>query len=273
MSTHTPPTLNVNVRSILGHPFAQAIVLLILAYVFIVYGLPLIAGLATGSPAPTPASIVTLYMGMVVVVVLLYLSSNEETWRRFKQPVVRVLTERHNRPVVILRWVILILLRVLAGYLAYSNIQTTVEAPAELRAIHPAPPTTIQFRGTTLNIQGLENPLREDQANLERNVQAGAAIYSGNCVFCHGDALNGQGHLAQGLNPQPANFTDPGTIAQLQESYLFWRIAKGGPGLPTESAPWNSAMPAWEDKLSAEEIWQVILYLYSATGYSPRTWE
>jgi mono/diheme cytochrome c family protein len=273
VNTRTLPKTTSRAREFFTHPLAQAIIIWIVAYLFIVYGLPLIAGLTTGSPAPTPASIVTLYMGMVTVVVLLYVSSNEETWRRFKQPIVTLLTEQHNRAVVILRWVILILLPLLAGYVAFTNIRTTVEAPAELRAIHPAPPTTIQFQSETINIQGLENPLRADQANFEKNVQAGAAVYASHCVVCHGDALNGQGHFAHGLNPQPANFTDPGTIAQLQESYLFWRIAKGGPGLPTESAPWNSSMPAWEDKLSEEEIWQVILYLYHATGYSPRTWE
>jgi mono/diheme cytochrome c family protein len=255
------------------HPLVQAVMLLIIAYVFIVYGLPLIAGLTTGSAAPTPASIVTLYMGMVTVVVLLYISSNEATWRQFQQPIVTLLTERHTRWVVWLRRALLVLFPLLAGYLVYAGIQTTVEAPAELRSIHPAPPTTIQFQGQTLNIQGLENPLRADQANFDKNVQAGAAVYASHCVVCHGDALNGHGLFAHGLNPQPANFTDVGTIAQLQESYLFWRIAKGGPGLPTESAPWNSSMPAWEDKLSEEEIWQVIMYLYQATGYSPRTWE
>src|SRR5207249_11069200 len=61
--------------------------------------------------------------------------------------------------------------------------------------------------------------------------------------------------------------------AMLQEAYLFWRIAKGGPGLPKESKPWNSVMPAWEDRLSAEDIWKVIMYLYDATGYQPRRWE
>ncbi|HKZ75863.1 MAG TPA: c-type cytochrome, partial [Actinomycetota bacterium] len=82
--------------------------------------------------------------------------------------------------------------------------------------------------------------------------------------------LDGGGHFAHGFNPAPANFVDPGTIAQLSEGYLFWRIAKGGPGLPKESAPWNSAMPAWEDRLTEEEIWQVIYYLYATTGVPPR---
>jgi hypothetical protein len=58
----------------------------------------------------------------------------------------------------------------------------------------------------------------------------------------------------------------------LTESFLFWRIAKGGPGLPGESTPWDSAMPVWENFLSEKEIWQVILYLYDATPWEPRTW-
>ncbi|MBI3538301.1 MAG: cytochrome c [Chloroflexi bacterium] len=264
---------SLKVRTIFAHPFAQAIVLEIFAYLLFVYALPFIAGIATGKPAPTPVSIVTLYMGIVTVVVLLYFSSNEATWSQFKRPVITILTEQQNRTTVIIRWVIFILLPLLAGFQAYSGLQTTVEAPAELRSIHPAPPTAIQFKGKTLNIQGLNNPLRADQANFAKNVQAGAAVYTSRCVFCHGDALDGRGIFAQGINPSPANFTDPGTIAQLQESYLFWRIAKGGPGLPTESAPWNSSMPTWEDLLNENEIWQVIMYLYSATGYSPRTWQ
>ena len=47
---------------------------------------------------------------------------------------------------------------------------------------------------------------------------------------------------------------------------MFWRIAKGGPGLPREGTPWNSAMPAWEDLLTEDEIWAVIIFLYEQTG-------
>ena len=56
----------------------------------------------------------------------------------------------------------------------------------------------------------------------------------------------------------------------LQESFLFWRIAKGGPGMPEEGGPWDSAMPAWEDFLTEEEIWDVILFLYDFNDYRPR---
>jgi mono/diheme cytochrome c family protein len=93
------------------------------------------------------------------------------------------------------------------------------------------------------------------------------------CLPCHGDLLDGKGHFAHAFNPAPLAFSDAGTIAQLTESFVFWRIAKGGPGLPREGAPWNSAMPAWEETLTEDEIWAVILFLYTQSGFQPRRWE
>ena len=136
-----------------------------------------------------------------------------------------------------------------------------------------APPDAIQFKGKDFKIAGADNPLRKDQAAFAKHVAAGGEIYIRNCMYCHGDNLDGKGHFAHGFNPPPANFQDPGTIAMLQEAYLFWRIAKGGPGLPKEATPWNSVMPPWEDRLSEEQIWQVIMYLYAATNQQPRRWE
>ena len=104
-------------------------------------------------------------------------------------------------------------------------------------------------------------------------MEEGQRVYYQNCYHCHGDHLAGDGPFAKAFNPRPANFQDVGTIAQLQESYLFWRITKGGPGLPNESGPGLSAMPRWEGRLNENEIWSVILFLYEATGHPPRTWE
>ena len=123
-----------------------------------------------------------------------------------------------------------------------------------------------------MTLDGLENPLRSS-GSVEDHTAEGKRVYYENCLACHGDALNGLGHYAQGFNPAPLNFQDVGTIAQLTESFLFWRIAKGGPGLPNEGAPWNSAMPAWENFLTEDEIWSVIIFLYEQTGHSPRAWE
>jgi mono/diheme cytochrome c family protein len=32
-------------------------------------------------------------------------------------------------------------------------------------------------------------------------------------------------------------------------------------------------MPAWQDFLTEDEIWQVILFIYAGSGSTPRTWD
>jgi DMSO reductase family type II enzyme heme b subunit len=91
-------------------------------------------------------------------------------------------------------------------------------------------------------------------------------------IYYH-TSLFGQGHFGEAFTPRPANFQDVGTIAQLQESYLFWRITTGGPGLPREGAPWASAMPVWHEMLKEDEVWKIITFLYDYTGHVPRSWE
>jgi mono/diheme cytochrome c family protein len=171
------------------------------------------------------------------------------------------------------RGALLVLLPALVGWVAYGRVRTEVTAPPSFRSIHPAPPSEITFRGKAMTLTGLENPLRAYPDSFAAFVALGKRTYYQNCLPCHGDHLDGQGHFAPGFNPLPANFQDNGTIAQLTESFVFWRIAKGGPGLPSEGTPWNSAMPKWEDFLTEREIWTVILFLYDQTGWKPRTWE
>jgi mono/diheme cytochrome c family protein len=223
-----------------------------------------------GIRPPAPWSVLTLYMAIVLMAVLVYVSSDSDSWRAFQRPIWSTLVDPDKR---FLRRVLIVVVPLLFGYYAYTQAAARPQAPPELRAVHPAPPGSIQFRGKEINIQGFDNPLRKDAAAFRAQVAAGAEIYIRNCVYCHGDNLDGHGLFAYGFNPPPANFEDPGTIAMLQEAYLFWRIAKGGPGLPKESTPWNSVMPSWEDRLTEEQIWQVIMYLYDATGQKPRRWE
>jgi mono/diheme cytochrome c family protein len=253
-----------SLRSYLEHPFWQAAGILVLAFLVVVYGIPLLPGSAL-----VPKSVVLQYMATVLVGVLIYVSDNEERWRRFKDPINAMLVEPRLK---LIRAGVLAAVTLVVGCLTYGQVKASVAAPPNLRSIHPAPPAEITFRGKTMTLAGLENPLRS-QGDIAQHVAVGRRVYYQNCVPCHGDHLDGQGHYAAGFNPIPLNFQDNGTIAQLTESFVFWRIAKGGPGLPREGTPWNSAMPAWEDFLTEEEIWSVVLFLYDQTGWTPRTWE
>jgi mono/diheme cytochrome c family protein len=246
--------------SFLRSRFVQSVIVLVIAFCLFRFGIR----------PPAPWSVIKLYMTVVLLAVLVYVSSDSDSWREFLRPMRDTLVKPERR---FFRLALMIVIPLLLGYYAYTQAAARPEAPAELRAVHPAPPASIQFRGKEINISGVDNPLRKDAASFRKHVEAGGAIYIRNCMYCHGDNLDGHGRFAPALNPPPANFEDPGTIAMLQESYLFWRIAKGGPGLPRESQPWNSVMPAWEDRLTEEQIWQVIMYLYDATGRQPRRWE
>jgi mono/diheme cytochrome c family protein len=224
-----------------------------------------------GFVTPIPFSVVVIYMFITTLALTAYVSSSAVRREEFLAPLVALVNEDRLRPLLA---AMLVLLPALAAAGAWFGSQEKLEAPAFGRTVHPAPPDTIQFGDKTIDLIRGHNPLREletkDAAAFRAHVENGRKTYYRNCHFCHGDAMAGDGMYAHGLNPIPTNFTDSGTIAQLEENFLFWRIATGGPGLPAEGGPWDSAMPAWEKFLKEEEIWEVILFLYDHTGQRPR---
>jgi mono/diheme cytochrome c family protein len=219
---------------------------------------------------PIPSSVVRLYMGIVSLALAAYVTSAARRREEFLAPLLALATEPRRRGLL---GAVLVLLPAAAAANVLLGARTTIEAPSFGRTVHPAPPETITVHDRNVDLGHGANPFREleqkDPAQFRLHVENGRRTYYRNCVFCHGDGMTGDGLYARGLNPIPTNFTE-GTIEQLQESYLFWRISKGGPGLPAEGGPWDSAMPAWERFLSEQEIWEVITFLYDFTGKRPR---
>lgn len=107
-------------------------------------------------------------------------------------------------------------------------------------------------------------------ALLEKTLFEGRALYAMNCRPCHGDSVSGDGPMADGFKLRPINFTDNGTIETIVQGYTFWRVANGGPGLPVEATPWDSAMPEWKLNLTEEERWRIILAEYDFAQKTPR---
>jgi hypothetical protein len=249
------------------HPLGQVVLIMVAAFVIFKFGIWLIPPLLGLASAPVPNSVLLQYMITVLVGALLYISDNDARWAEFKAPIHGTLVRPERRP---LRIALLALVPLGVGLLTFLMVRPSVAAPPMLRSIHPAPPARINFRGETMVLAEMRNPLRA--GNVTEAYETGRVIYYRNCMPCHGDDLAGSGYYAHGLNPAPIDFTDSGTLPQLSESFVFWRIAKGGVGLPREGAPWNSAMPAWEDFLTEDEIWAVIVFLYEQVGRQPRSW-
>mgnify|MGYP001159491489 FL=1 len=229
-----------------------------------------------------PWTLFITYMVMWSIGTFLYISQDPETFREFRAPIVKTIIGEYK----LARIVVFTALPILVGFATYNTIYPSFQEPVELRTVHPAPPATTKVHGKTYPLESTNNPFRIDEQDNYKDsfpfldadkheymkyVTEGGTIFFQNCHYCHGDQLNGLGMFSHVFNPTPANFIDPGTIAMLQEAFLFWRVSKGGPGLPNESTPWSSAMPPWEEHLKTEEIWKVILFEYWYTGWHPRT--
>ena len=227
------------------------------------YGVPWLAVLVGASqvPAPVPGFALVIYLSCTALGALVYASSDERRWQHFVSPVVRLFAvsrEGRRRSQLL----VLGLLPVLAGWAAWQRVIPRTQTAAGLRVQHPTLPG---------QYSELRNPLRELPEDQRRAAeQEGVVLYQKNCRPCHGTLADGDGPLARGLRLRPVNFTDPGTIATVVEPYVFWRIKEGGVGLPGTATPWNSAMPAWKDQLTEDQIWRIIMAEYATAGKEPR---
>jgi mono/diheme cytochrome c family protein len=196
-----------------------------------------------GFKAPIPASVIMIYMGIISIALLAFVSSSEQRREEVSRPLVRVMTEKRFFP----------------------------------RTVHPASPPEITVHDKKIEVESGDSPFRQLETSnpeeFKKHVENGRRVYYQNCVFCHGDNLAGNGMFVHGLDPIPTNFADGDTIANLRETFLMWRVSKGGPGLPEEGGPWDTAMPAWEKFLKEDEMWDVVLFLYNFTNERPRARE
>ncbi len=139
------------------------------------------------------------------------------------------------------------------GSLSHTSNTFAFDSPSESDM-----PLSMEINGKGISLQNLAPPTtKSDQA-----LSDGASIYIKNCVLCHGDLLDGKGLYSESFYPSPANFLLPQSILSKPKSYTFWRVMKGGPGLPKKYAPWNSAMPAWDGVLTENQAWKVIHFIY-----------
>jgi mono/diheme cytochrome c family protein len=227
-----------------------------------------------GFTAPIPSSVISIYMGIVSLALLAYMSSSQARRDEVARPLVTLMTDKRYTALLA---VTVVAIPALAAANVYVKMSVPIQPPLFSRTVHPASPSEITVHDKKIDLDNGENPFRQlETSNPEefrKHVENGRRVYYRNCVFCHGDNMSANGMFVHGLDPIPTNFADKGTIPMLRETFLFWRISKGGPGLPEEGGPWDTAMPAWEQLLKEDEIWDAILFLYDFTGQRPRAKE
>jgi mono/diheme cytochrome c family protein len=84
----------------------------------------------------------------------------------------------------------------------------------------------------------------------DQSIAMGAINYSTHCQNCHGDKGDGKGPRAGDLSIAPSDFTDAHAMGLVTDGELFWKISHG-----------RRPMPAFQDKLSAAERWQLVDFI------------
>lgn len=93
----------------------------------------------------------------------------------------------------------------------------------------------------------------------------GKALYTENCLACHGESGTGDGVMVQGLPPydpmkmgqestRPPDFSDPAVLLGASPALLEGKIIRGGMG---------TGMPYWGTIFTDEQIRSLVLYLYT----------
>lgn len=210
---------------------------------------------------PLPANLTNFYMMFVLAGVVIYITLEERRIAEFLD----FISLRSKVPLIwdVLRKAIIIIIPFFVAYNVYAREKNAYAPPAELFQPHVTPPQwTVDYKVP----DWAADPDRWDLKHLEE----GKKIYEDNCLPCHGKNGDGKGPAAKGVRypAAPTNFKEPGTIAQLPLTYVYWRVRDGG----VKDRQFNSAMPDWGSELDEDEIWQVIMYSYHLAGVKPRTW-
>jgi mono/diheme cytochrome c family protein len=261
--------MRVPFRRIRLNGFWLYVTVLLAVYLVLRYGVGYFTQWVTGAdnPQPVPATLLTAYVVLALLALAVQVGASDKSLRDFWHPLARLLRGPAAGEAVTPLWragryLALVVPPLVVGWAVYQQTAPRVASAATSRQQHPTLPS--QYEQMT-------NPLRSrPPAEQEAAIAEGIVLYEVNCRPCHGTAADGQGTMAAAFQPRPIAFTDAGTIDTIVESYPLWRIETGGPGLPSSSTPWHSAMPAWKDELSSEEIWKIIMAEYDIAGKEPR---
>ena len=112
----------------------------------------------------------------------------------------------------------------------------------------------VAFLRTLPRAPGEEKGFLDALAHADK--EKGRALYNSRCWPCHGPTGRGNGPAAAALRPPPADFTDPGKVADRTAARLYSVLSRGIPGTAMAAQPFTE-----------KERFDLIAYLRSLVQY------
>jgi mono/diheme cytochrome c family protein len=84
-------------------------------------------------------------------------------------------------------------------------------------------------------------------------------LYARDCALCHGATGDGKSDLAKDMQLNMVDYTDPKTLATIQDQDLFKIIRNGKDKMPAEET----------SRAKDEEVWNLVVYIRSLSKNQP----
>lgn len=108
---------------------------------------------------------------------------------------------------------------------------------------------SVKVRSADIDVPELDSPAR---------IQRGDGLFRAHCVQCHGAPGQAPEPYALGMNPAPASLV--GSARERPAAEMFW-ITRHGIKM--------TGMPAWQYRLTDEQIWDVVAFMRVLPTLSP----
>jgi mono/diheme cytochrome c family protein len=139
---------------------------------------------------------------------------------------------------------------VTAIYSGVYNVAATDQHGAIMAwALHTTALRSIEARSGNLNVPDLSNPSM---------IGNGLQLFRGNCTQCHGAPGEPPADFAKGFLPSAPRLAQVGR--QWKSRNIYWAVAHGIK---------MTAMPAWEFRLTSQDIWDIVAFIKVLPKLSP----